>query len=69
MSDTGGRIKKTYCNKKKTAEIKNKMPSVTGLVTTTVMNTKATEIQNKIPDITNMTTKMYSEYKSSESWK
>ena len=45
------------------------MPSVTGLVTTTVMNTKATEIQNKIPDITNMTTKIYSEYKSSESWK
>ena len=52
---------------KKPAEIKNKMPSVTGLVTTTVMNTKATEIQNKIPDITNMTTKIYSEYKSSKS--
>ena len=43
------------------------MPSVTDLVTTTVMNTKATEIQNKIPDITNMTTKIDSEYKSSES--
>lgn len=47
MSDTSGRIKKTYCNKKKTAEIKNKMPSVTGLVATVALNAKATENEKK----------------------
>ena len=31
--------------------------SVTGLVTSTVLNIKATEIEDKIPDITNLPTK------------
>ena len=31
-----------------------KIPSVTGLVTTTAINTKATEIENKTPDTTGL---------------
>ena len=47
--------------KTKTAEIENKIPSVTGLVTTAALNTKATatEIENKILDITNLATKTF----------
>ena len=33
-------------------EMENKISSVTGLVTTTMLNTKTTEIVNRIPDIT-----------------
>ena len=49
-------MKKTDCNTKIT-EIENKIPSVTGLVNTAVLDTKATEIENKIPDITNQAAK------------
>ena len=41
----------------KIAEIKNKIPSVTGLVTTVVLNTKAIQNENKIFDFTNLTAK------------
>lgn len=37
--------------------MENKVLSITGLVTTTALNTKATENENKIPGITNLATK------------
>ena len=37
--------------------MENKISSVTGLVTTTMLNTKTTEIVNRIPDITIVATK------------
>ena len=34
--------------------IENKIPSVTGLLTTAALYTKATEVESKIPNITNL---------------
>ena len=41
----------------KITEIENKIPSVTGLVTTAALNAKTTEIKNKIPNLTNLAAK------------
>ena len=50
-------IKKTDYNTK-IREIENTISSITGLVTSTVLNIKATEIVNKIPtNITNLAKK------------
>ena len=49
-------VKKIYFNTKITG-IENKIPSVTGLVTTAALNTKATEIEYKISDINNLAAK------------
>ena len=44
-------VKKTgYCIKR--TEIGNKIPNVTRLVTTAVLNKKVTNIANKLPDAT-----------------
>ena len=37
---------------KKTCDVENKIPGVTGLVTTTVLNTKIGEVENKTADHT-----------------
>ena len=41
----------------KSTEIENKIPSITGLVTTTALNATATYTKNKIPDIITLATK------------
>ena len=52
---TSGLVKKTDYSTKILKD-RNKMPSVTSLVTTTALNTKATQIKNKITD-NNLATK------------
>ena len=49
-------IKKTDYNRKIT-EIENKIPSVTGLVTTVTCSKNTTEIENKIDDVANLAKK------------
>ena len=41
----------------KTTENENKIPIITGLVTTAAVNTKVTDVESKIPDITNLANK------------
>ena len=47
--DTSGRVKKTYCNSK-TSELKNKIPIISGLVTTSAL----TAVENNIPDVSSL---------------
>ena len=35
---------------KKTGDVNKKFPDTSGLVTTTVLNTKISQVENKIPD-------------------
>ena len=50
----------------KITKIENKIPYVTGLVTSATLNTKATEIENKIPDVTYLATKATLNTKATE---
>ena len=40
----------------KVNEVKNGIPSITNLATTTALNSKINEVKNKIPNITNLAT-------------
>ena len=55
-SNTRKLVKKTD-HKTKITDIENKIPSVTGLVTTAALNTVVTKIKKKIPDKNNRATK------------
>ena len=57
LTDTAGLVKKTDYNTN-IAEIENKMPSVTGLVTAAALKTKTTGIESKIFDFNNLTEKL-----------
>ena len=35
----------------KCGDVENKLPDITGLVTTAVLNTEISEAENKIPDV------------------
>ena len=48
-------VTKDVCNAK-IKNIKNKIPDITNLATTTALNSKINEVENKIPDITNLAT-------------
>ena len=37
-------------------EVKNEIPSITNLATTTALNGKINEVKNKVPGITNLAT-------------
>ena len=50
----------------KNSEIKNKIPSITGLTTITVLNAKVIYIWNKITDITNIAHKAALNAKATE---
>ena len=50
--DTSDLVKKTDCNYK-ISEIENKIPSISGLGTTSVL----TAVENKIPDVSNLVKK------------
>ena len=39
---------------KKVGDFKNKIPEISGLVTTAVLNTKIGQVENKIPNVTNL---------------
>ena len=41
---------------KKVGDVENKIPDISGLVTTTVLNTKTGEVENKIPDTSGLVT-------------
>ena len=41
---------------RKTGDVDKKIPDTSGLVTTTVLNTKISEVENKIPDTCNLVT-------------
>ena len=43
-------------SREKMGDIDKKVPDVSALVTTTVLNTKVGEIENKIPDTSNLVT-------------
>ena len=49
-------IKKTD-DSSKIAELKIKIPNISGFLLTSVFNSKITEIENKIPDIKNLASK------------
>ena len=54
-------VVKNYLFKKdiynaKITNIKDKIPDITNLATTTALNAKKNEVENKIPNITNLTT-------------
>ena len=49
-----------------TTEMESKAPSISGLVTTVILNTKVTEIENEIPDFNNLATKATLNKKATE---
>ena len=55
--NTKGLVKKKKFYIKKTKKLENKIPSVTELVTTTLLNRKLIKIENKILGITNLAPK------------